>query len=347
MKTRVFTIDAGKDLNEQIIPAAKIIKKGGIVAFPTETVYGLGANTYDPEAVKKIFIAKKRPADDPLIVHVSTQEMVQGLVMEGAVTDLARQLMYKFWPGPLTLVLEKSSDVPNIVTSGLPTVAIRMPSHPVAHALIKLSSVPIAAPSANLFEHPSPTKASHVLTDLNGRIDAVIDGGDANIGVESTILDISGDHRMLLRPGGVSLEEIKETIGTIDLHPSVREKYFQGTATSPGMKMKHYAPDARLLLVEGSRPRVKPMIKKLATEHIIAGETTAILLCADSIDVQDAIVRDLGEDQDQIAKNLFDVFREMNAIGVDVIIAECTTEDGLGLAIMNRLRKAAEEIIKV
>ncbi|HME52325.1 MAG TPA: L-threonylcarbamoyladenylate synthase [Candidatus Lokiarchaeia archaeon] len=346
MKTRVFTIDAAKDLKGQLGPAARIIKHGGIVAFPTETVYGLGANAYDPVAVGKIFEAKQRPADDPLIVHVAALEMVESLVMPGGVSGLARQLMDRFWPGPLTIVLEKSPIVPNIVTAELSTVAIRMPSHPIAHAFIEAAGVPIAAPSANLFEHPSPTKAIHVLTDLEGRIDAVIDGGDATIGVESTIIDLSGNKRLLLRPGGVTLEEIEAEIGTIDLHPSVKQKYFQGLVRSPGMKLKHYAPDARLVLVEGSRSRVIAKIKELASENIQAGNKTAVLLCSEDISVDGVITRRLGKNQEQIAKKLFDVFREMNTLKVDIIIAECTTEDGLGLAIMNRLRKAAEEIIK-
>nr|MDO8113187.1 L-threonylcarbamoyladenylate synthase [Candidatus Sigynarchaeota archaeon] len=346
MKTRVFTIDASKDLKAQIAPAAAIIKNGGVVAFPTETVYGLGANAYDANAVKKIFEAKKRPADDPLIVHVSDNSMVTGLADAGAISDVARKLMATFWPGPLTIVVKKSRAVPGVVTSGLDTVAIRMPSHPVARALIEISGVPIAAPSANLFERPSPTKASHVLTDLDGRIDAVIDGGSADIGVESTIIDISGEKSLLLRPGGVPLEKLEELIGAIEIHPSVREKYFYGFARSPGMKLKHYAPDARLVLVEGTRDRVVESIKKLAADSIKDGKKTAILSCTGAIQVDGAISKQLGNDQAQIAKNLFDAFREMNALKIDVIIAECTTEDGLGLAIMNRLRKAAEKIVR-
>ncbi len=347
MKTKVFTIDTSKDLRAQITPAAAIIKNGGIVAFPTETVYGLGANAYDTNAVMKIFEAKKRPADDPLIVHVSDNSMVTGLVKAGAISNMARKLMAAFWPGPLTIVVKKSQAVPGIVTSGLDTVAIRMPSHPVARALIDLSGVPIAAPSANLFERPSPTKASHVLADLDGRIDAVIDGGSVDIGVESTILDISGEKCILLRPGGTPLEKLEALIGTVEIHSSVREKYFHGLVRSPGMKTKHYAPDARLVLVEGTRDRVVESIKKFATDSIKEGKKTAILSCTGAIRVDGAVSMQMGDSQVQIAKNLFDAFREMNALKIDVIIAECTTEDGLGLAIMNRLRKAAEQIVRV
>jgi L-threonylcarbamoyladenylate synthase len=346
MKTRVFTIDAGKDIAAQVELAAAIITNGGLVAFPTETVYGLGANAYDAAAVAKIFEAKKRPADDPLIVHVSGVEMVAGLVAPGAINTNAEALMKAFWPGPITLVFKKSPCVQSIVTSGLDTVAVRMPSHLVARALIDQAGVPIAAPSANLFERPSPTKASHVLVDLDGRIDAVIDGGDATIGVESTILDMTRERPVLLRPGGISVERIEKLIGPIDIHPSVRDKWHQGTMLSPGMKAKHYAPDASLVLVEGARSRVVPAIKELATAGIKAGKKTAILSCTTDIQVAGAISRRLGKDQEQIAKNLFDAFREMNAQHVDLIIAECVTEEGLGLAIMNRLRKAAERIVQ-
>ncbi len=347
MKTRVFTIDAGKDIAAQVAPAAAIIKNGGIVAFPTETVYGLGANAFDAAEVAKIFAAKKRPADDPLIVHVSSVEMVSGIVAAGAIGERAEALMKAFWPGPLTLVFKKSSRVPPVVTSGLDTVAVRMPSHPVTRAFIEQAGVPIAAPSANLFERPSPTKASHVLVDLDGRIDALIDGGDANIGVESTILDMTREQPLLLRPGGLPVERIEALIGPIDIHPSVRDKRHEGAILSPGMKTKHYAPDASLVLVEGTRSRVILSMKELALKGVEEGKKTAILSCTADIKVAGAISRRLGNDQEQIAKNLFDAFREMNAQHVDLIIAECTTEDGLGLAIANRLRKAAERILKV
>jgi L-threonylcarbamoyladenylate synthase len=255
--------------------------------------------------------------------------------------------MDAFWPGPLTIVFKKSAAVPSIVTSGLSTVAVRMPSHYVARALIEQSGVPIAAPSANLFERPSPTKASHVLVDLDGRIDAVIDGGDASIGVESTIIDVSNGKRVLLRPGGISLERIEMLIGHVEIHPSVQAKGFKGLMISPGMKAKHYAPDARLVLVEGTRPKVVAAMIEMAARAIKDGKKTAILSCTADIHVDGAISRRLGEIKEQVAKNLFDAFRDMNARHVDLIIAECITEDGIGLAIMNRLRKAAETIIKV
>jgi L-threonylcarbamoyladenylate synthase len=296
--------------------------------------------------VAKIFAAKKRPADDPLIVHVSGMGMVAGLVAPGAVSTSAEALMKAFWPGPLTIVFKKAPCVPAAVTSGLDTVAVRMPSHPVARSLIEQAGVPIAAPSANLFERPSPTKASHVLVDLDGRIDAVIDGGDADIGVESTIVDMTREKPMLLRPGGITVERIEALVGPVDIYPSIKDKWYKGAMLSPGMKAKHYAPDASLVLVEGSRSRVVPAIKELAAIGIKEGKKTAILSCTTDIKVVGAISRRLGKGQEQIAKNLFDVFREMNALHVDLIIAECITEDGLGLAIMNRLRKAAEKIVQ-
>ncbi|MBN2150789.1 MAG: threonylcarbamoyl-AMP synthase [Candidatus Lokiarchaeota archaeon] len=339
-------MDPGKDVAAQVAQAAAIIKGGGIVAFPTETVYGLGANTFDAAAVAKIFAAKERPADDPLIVHVSSVEMVAGLVAPGAVGATARALMGAFWPGPLTLVFKKSPRVPDVVTSGLGTVAVRMPSHPVARALIERSGVPIAAPSANLFERPSPTKASHVLADLDNRIDAVIDGGDADIGVESTIVDMSRGKPTLLRPGGVSLERIEATVGQVDVHVASIGKVHDGPIESPGMGARHYAPEAVIILVEGERERVLRRIPELASSAIKEGRRTAILSCTADIHVDGALSCRMGTNQEQIAQNLFSAFREMDELRVDLIVAECTTEAGLGRAIMNRLRKAAERIIK-
>ena len=294
----------------------------------------------------KIFAAKKRPADDPLIVHVSAVAMVSGLVTPGAVSATADTLMKAFWPGPLTFVFKKSPDVPGVVTSGLDTVAVRMPSHPVARALIERSGVPIAAPSANLFERPSPTKASHVLADLDGRIDAVIDGGDANIGVESTIVDMTKDIPVLLRPGGTPLERIEQLVGSIYVHPSVQDKLFKGPVQSPGMKARHYAPEASLVLVEGPRTRVLRAIEDLAAKSIKEGKRTAILTCTADIRIDGVVSRRMGADQEQVARNLFSILREMDGLHVDLIIAECTPENGLGLAIANRLRRAAERILK-
>lgn len=345
MQTLVFKIDASKDVAAQVDRCAAIIKAGGTVAFPTETVYGLGANAFDAAAVAKIFAAKKRPADDPLIVHVSGIGMVDGLVKPGAMDARARALVQAFWPGPLTVVLQKSSRVPSIVTSGLDTVAVRMPSHPVAMAFIDRAGVPIAAPSANLFERPSPTKASHVLVDLDGRIDAVIDGGDATIGVESTIIDMTRGRPLLLRPGGITVEQIEAVVGPVDIHPSIKDKQYKGPMLSPGMKARHYAPDGSLVLVEGTGERVIQAIEKLAAAALKDGKRVAILSCTADIAVAGAISHRIGRDQEQIAHHLYEAFREMNDRHVDVIFTECTTEDGLGLAIMNRLRKAAERIV--
>jgi L-threonylcarbamoyladenylate synthase len=347
MKTRVYVIDPAVEIASQVAPAAAIIRRGGIVAFPTETVYGLGANALDARAVKKIFVAKKRPADDPLIVHVSTEGMAWALLAEPNDLETARPLLQAFWPGPLTLVFRKSPGVPDIVTSGLDTIAIRMPVHPVAKAFIEQAGVPIAAPSANLFEKPSPTKAAHVLQDLDGRIDALIDGGDVTIGVESTILDLSGDVPTLLRPGGVPLEAIEDVFGHVEIHPSVREKFFSGPVQSPGMKLKHYAPDASLILVEGQPVNTEQSIVAIARKHLAAGEKVGILLSSTELAVDGVIIRHLGTDTEHVAKNLFDAFRAMNQEKVDVIVADSLPEDGLGLAIMNRLRKAATSIVKV
>ena len=230
--------------------AADIIKNGGIVAMPTETVYGLAADALNGEAVAKIFKAKGRPMDNPLIVHISDIKQIDMLVSE--FPDKAKKLAEKFWPGPLTIVLPKSDIIPDEVSAGLSTVAIRFPSHPVAHELIAKSS-PIAAPSANLSGSPSPTTVRHVLADMDGRIDAIVDGGDCEVGVESTVITLAEDVPTLLRPGGVTLEQLRAEIGEVKVHPAVLKSLGKGMkASSPGMKYKHYSPKAEVILLRGS-----------------------------------------------------------------------------------------------
>lgn len=344
IETRVIKVENDSNLDELLEPAARTIKEGGLVAFPTETVYGLGADALNDDAVNRIFKAKERPADDPMILHISSRNMVPRLVEE--ITPEARRLMDAFWPGPLTLIFKKSNIVPDSTTAGLATVAIRMPSHPVAARLITLSKTPIAAPSANLFERPSPTNARRVLEDLEGRIQFVIDAGDTNIGVESTILDMTGPNPVLLRPGGTKLEDIERVIGQVELHPSIREKHFNGVIESPGMKSKHYAPKARVLLVEGNDPRRK--MENMAARLIHEGRRVGILLLkSPGMALEGATVLALGPNKEKIAQRLFEAFRKMDQKDIDVILAEGIDEEGLGLAIMNRLRKASDEIIKI
>jgi L-threonylcarbamoyladenylate synthase len=339
-KTLILKIDKKKIDLEKIRIAAEILRKGGTVAFPTETVYGLGADALNPEAVKKIFKAKKRPADNPIIVHVSDESMVYKLAKK--VPKKALKLMEKFWPGPLTLVLKKSNIVPDVVTAGLDSVAIRMPSHRVALALIEESRVPIAAPSANLAGRPSPTCAEHVIHDLYGRIDAIIDAGKTKIGVESTVLDLTSRVPTLLRPGGTPLEDLESAMGKIKLHPVVKaEREMKVVAKSPGMKYRHYAPEAQVIVVEGKFRDVKRKIDELTDGYRKTGKRVGVMTVNKRHEYEADVVKLVGEDLKDIAKNLFLTLREFDKERVDLILAEGVEEKGLGLAIMNRLRKAA------
>lgn len=343
-KTLVLKVDPDTPETQAIRVAAEIIKKGGLVAFPTETVYGLGADALNPKAVKTLFKAKRRPLDNPPIVHVGKPQDIYRLVIKAP--KKAETLMETFWPGPLTLVFRRSEIVPDVTVSGLNTIAIRMPKHNVALALIRESGCPIAAPSANLAGRPSPTTAQHVLEDLNGRIDAVLDAGPTRIGVESTVLDLTVYPPQILRPGGTPYEALKEVLGKVELHPvAVAEKELPlEKVRSPGMKHRHYAPRAKLVLVEGSLAAVTKKVAELTDYYrqrklkvgVLATDETATAYMADS-------VKSLGSRSslNVIAKNLFRLLREFDLEGVDVIIAEGVPVEGLGLAVMNRLRKAS------
>ncbi len=349
MKTLLLKVKSENPDPAKIQLAAEIIQRGGLVAFPTETVYGLGADALNSEAVLALFEAKKRPLDNPPIIHVADPAEVSRLVVE--VPKKAELLMEKFWPGPLTLIFKRSSLVPKVTVAGLDTVAIRMPKHKVALELIRQSRCPIAAPSANLAGKPSPTTAQHVYEDLNGRIDAIIDGGPTNIGVESTVVDLSVDPPMLLRPGGTPFEALKMVIGDLKLHPFVeaeKELPLQ-QIRSPGMKHKHYAPKADVILVEGNIEAVTDKIKKLTESYRLKGAKVGILATDQTKSAYKAdIVQSLGSRQDlaSIAQSLFRLLREVDAQNVDVIIAEGVSSEGLGLAVMNRLRKASGYNIK-
>ena len=343
-ETLVLKVDPRKPDEAKVRQAADFIKKGGLVAFPTETVYGLGADALNAKAVLALFKAKKRPLDNPPILHVAYMAEVYGLAKQ--VPQKAVTLMKEFWPGPLTLVFKRSEAVPDVTVAGLETVAIRMPKHNVAMALIKESGFPIAAPSANLAGKPSPTTAKHVLDDLNGRIDAILDGGPTRIGLESTVLDVSVDPPMLLRPGGTPVESLRKVLGDVQLHPFVlaERELAVRESRSPGMRHKHYAPKAELVLVEGSLEAVVEKVKALADSYRIKACKVGVLATDETKAKYRAdVVKSLGSrfNLEAIAQNLFALLREFDAEGVDVIIAEGVPSEGLGLAVMNRLRKAS------
>lgn len=350
-RTIVMKVNARRPEIDKIRVAADLIRKGGIVAFPTETVYGLGADALNPDAVIKVFRAKKRPPDNPIIVHIAKTEDVYRLARN--VPETAEKLMDQFWPGPLTLILKRSKLVPEITVVGLDTIAIRMPSNKVALALIRESMTPISAPSANLAGKPSPTTAEHVINDLAGRIDAILDAGPTKIGVESTVIDMTAPIPQILRPGGTPYEKLKSVLDEVKLHPiAVANRRVRVIrARSPGMKHKHYAPDAEMVVVEGEFGKVVRRIQELANLHVAEGKKVGILATDESLSKYSAdVVKSLGSRENLIivAKNFFGLLREFDKEKVDIIIAEGITPRGLGLAVMNRLRRAANfNIVKV
>ncbi|MDQ0285031.1 L-threonylcarbamoyladenylate synthase [Desulfofundulus luciae] len=347
-RTTYWMVDPARPDPGIMARAGLILRQGGLVAFPTETVYGLGANALDALAVVRIFEAKGRPQDNPLIVHVADRETVNRLARR--VPAGAGRLMDVFWPGPLTLVLPAAPVVPRQVTAGLDSVGIRMPGHPVALALIAAAGVPVAAPSANLSGRPSPTTAGHVLQDLDGRIEAILDGGPAGVGLESTVLDLTGDVPVILRPGGITREELEKVIGEVRVDPGIDGVPGCGSPAgefrprSPGMKYRHYAPRAPLVLVEGEPERVVARLKELAGGYRSRGLRVGVLATAETArECQEDRVVVAGSRQDPagIASRLFAALRRFDELGVDIILAEGIEPRGLGLAVMNRLRRAA------
>ena len=341
METIVRQLNSGEDAQicEQ---AAHIIQSGGLVAFPTETVYGLGGNGLDPSAARKIYEAKGRPSDNPLILHVADLSQIPPLVRE--FPEKARRLAEALWPGPLTVILPKSGLVPPEVTGGLETVAIRFPSHPGAQAFIRAAGCPIAAPSANLSGRPSPTNAQDVLEDLDGRIPLILDGGESRIGLESTIVDLSGEVPTVLRPGYYGLPQLRELLGTVAVDPAVLRSLEENERPkAPGMKYRHYAPNVSLTLVEGEDEVRAAYIRKQAKK----GKKTAVLLCRETLPLygggRDLILLPLGsrKDDTEIARRLFAVLRSLDRLELDRVYSETFGEGPLGEAIMNRLRKAA------
>jgi len=344
MTIKILQVNPVDPEPEKIALAAAEIRGGGLVAFPTETVYGLGANALDETAVRRIFAAKARPSEDPLIVHIGKIEDLAAVVDQ--IPDLVKVLAEAFWPGPLTLVLPKSRLVPANVSAGLNNVAVRMPAHPVALALLESAGVPIAAPSANRFGHTSPTTAAHVLQDLGDFIDMILDGGEASVGVESTVLDLTHTPPVILRPGGLTREELECIIGPVGL----QDKNEPGPQISPGLLDSHYAPHARLILCMGAGPAVLEKIELLAREQLEKGVHVGLLL-ADEDQVQCQIpgvpVITLGPANDltQIARNLYAGLHKLDDLRVEVILARSFTVQGLGLAINDRLRRAASQIV--
>lgn len=336
MKPRVLKIDPSNIDPELLKQAAEVIRLRGLVAFPTETVYGLGADALDPKAVAGIFEAKKRPLDDPLIVHISDINDLYRLTRE--MPPEAEKLANSFWPGPLTMVLKKTDLVPDLITTGLDTVAVRMPSNTIAAGLITASGVPIAAPSANMFGRPSPTTAAHVIDDLNGRVDMVLDGGDTDIGVESTVVGFDGGHITVLRPGGVTIEDLRQITGDVEVYTGP-----QRTERTPGEYPQHYSPDAKVIVAE-NLPDQTGKVRQVAEEMSSQGFRIGIMAKQENAGKYgDHYVKVLGPGEDLriCASRLFRILREFDTERIEVIIAEAVSEEKLGLAIMNRLRKAA------
>ncbi|WP_018661211.1 L-threonylcarbamoyladenylate synthase [Heyndrickxia acidiproducens] len=341
MDTKYWSVDKSVENHgayPQLGEAAQLLRQHEVVAFPTETVYGLGADATNDEAVEKIYKAKGRPGDNPLIVHIAEFKQLENLVAD--IPDSARLLMKTFWPGPLTILLHvKPGQLSQKVTAGLDTVGIRMPSHPVALDLIRKANLPIAAPSANSSGKPSPTTAAHVREDLDGRIAGIIDGGQTGVGVESTVLDCTVEVPVILRPGGVTKEQLEKVIGKVVIDPGLQSSD-RARPKAPGMKYTHYAPDAPVYLVDGSITYMQHLIderrKKGQRVGAIVTEEAAGFIKADAVEICGR--RDSLE---TVAHHLYDALRSFNQIDVDVIFSEIFPREGIGQAIMNRLDKAA------
>lgn len=342
MKTKVRFI---KNIDEDIKhleEAAKIIKSGGIGAFPTETVYGLGANALDGEAVKKIFKAKGRPQDNPLIIHIANKKDIDKYVTK--VPECAKELMDRFWPGPLTIILKKKDIVSDITSAGLDTIGVRMPKDEIALKLIELSEVPIAAPSANISGRPSPTDIERCKEDLDGKVDFIIGNKKSEIGVESTIVDTTGEHLCILRPGGITLEMLKEVDSGAYIDKAILSTLDEKLKPkAPGMKYKHYAPKAKVRMVQGSINKMVEKIREMVHNYIDEDLKVGIMATDETISMySEGIAKSLGtrEDLTSITKNLFEMLRSFDDLGVDIIITESFEEKDLGIAIMNRLKKS-------
>ena len=340
MNTKVIRTDGIQIDNASLSLSAQILREGGLVVFPTETVYGLGGNGTDDSAAKKIYAAKGRPSDNPLIIHISEPKQAEDYAYTN---DTYYQLAKAFMPGPLTVILPKKDSVPLSVTGGLDTVAIRCPSHPIARALIDVAGIPIAAPSANLSGKPSPTCARHVIEDLEGRVDVIIDGGDCEIGLESTIIRLDGNQATLLRPGAITADALLCVCESVTVAPSVLEELKKDERPlSPGMKYRHYAPEAPLVLLDGTEEDVLAFLSKEIKRCAVLCYTEELGL------LENHIVIDIGHanDLDTQARTLFTALRDADKLGVDVIYAHLPPKDGIGLALYNRMIRAAAHTIR-
>ena len=342
MKTRIIHIDEENIDSDLIAQAGRIIKDGGLVAFPTETVYGLGGDALNPESSKKIYESKGRPSDNPLIVHIAELGDMDAIVE--TVTEDAVKLAENFWPGPLTMILKKSGKVPFETTGGLDTVAVRMPIHKTASAFIRASGGYIAAPSANISGKPSPTGAKYVIQDMDGRIDMIIDGGDAGIGIESTIVDLSGEIPVLLRPGYITIEQLREVIGRVDVDRTILDGDCKDRPKAPGMKYRHYAPSGDLKIVSGTQKNVIDKINALTAQAKEQNRKACVIATQESERMYSCEnVKSIGRraDEETIAHRLYTILRECDDEGMEIIYSESFDTNGIGQAIMNRLLKAA------
>ena len=349
MKTRYLRVSEECPDPEGMEQAGEIIKNGGLVAFPTETVYGLGGDALNPESSRKIYAAKGRPSDNPLIVHIADFKDMARLVKE--VTPQAKKLAEAFWPGPLTMILPKSELVPYETTGGLDTVAVRFPSHKTAQAFIRAAGGYIAAPSANTSGKPSPTQAKYVAEDMDGKIDMIIDGGAVGIGLESTIVDLSGKKPMILRPGYITQEMLERVLQEVEVDRTILEDTCGVKPKAPGMKYRHYAPKGELTIVEGAQEAVTAKINELTAQAMAAGEKVGIIGTEETVSGYHAhSIKNAGAraDEEAIARNLYTILREFDDEGMTVMYSESFETAGMGQAIMNRLLKAAgHKIIKV
>lgn len=346
METKIFCIEEAQlnstQADEIFTMAGQIIENGGLVAFPTETVYGLGGDALNPDASKAIYAAKGRPSDNPLIVHIAEFEKIYEISDD--VPEVARLLADRFWPGPLTMIVRKNESVPFATTGGLDTVAVRLPSDPIAREFIKKSGGFIAAPSANTSGRPSPTTAAHVAEDLSGRIDMIIDGGRACIGLESTIVDLSEEVPVILRPGYVTIEMLREICPDVVMDKGLALDATQAPK-APGMKYRHYAPKADMTLVRGeTMPEITAKIKTLVENGISGGYRVGVIATeetADKFDLGEVLVMGTLGDENTLAAGLYDVLRRFDDIDVDMIYAPCFSKSGIGEALYNRMLKAA------
>lgn len=342
METKVITIDH-KNIDEAVLQeAGKIIKEGGLVAFPTETVYGLGGDALNKESSRKIYEAKGRPSDNPLIIHICKMDDLSPIVEE--IPEAVYRLAEAFWPGPLTIIMKKSEQVPKETTGGLDTVAVRMPSHPVALKFIEYAGGYVAAPSANVSGRPSPTRAKYVIEDMIGRIDMILDGDGIDIGLESTIVDMTGDVPMILRPGYITLEMLRKVLGEVDTDKTILDINCKDAPKAPGMRYRHYAPKGQLTIVEGDVEKTIDRINELTREAHKKGEKVGIIGTEETKNMYlgDSI-KSVGKrrDEESIARTLYSILREFDDEDVTIIYSESFSEVSMGQAIMNRLLKAA------